>query len=108
MSAKKAPIMIQVPPQSRRCQSSIHYTRARPAPGGEGPRKNGGSTPCTSSHPRKNDIASCAPLGAICVPSARFSRSSSRAGLISLSCGAHLSSAAQTMVYFHLDASSLC
>ena len=42
------------------------------------------------------------------VPSARFSRSSSRAGLISLSCGAHLSSAAQTMVYFHLDASSLC
>jgi hypothetical protein len=42
-------------------------------------------------------------LGAICVPSARFSRSSSRAGLISLSSGAHLSSAAQTMVYFHLD-----
>jgi hypothetical protein len=84
-------------------------------PGGRGPRKNGGSTPCTSSHPRKNDIASCAalgcymrpecaifaillacrtpgkmisravpPLGAICVPSARFSRSSSRAGLIFL------------------------
>jgi hypothetical protein len=25
-----------------------------------------------------------------------------------LECGAHLSSAAQTMVYFHLDASSLC
>ena len=48
--------------------------------GGRGPRKNG----APALTPGKMISRAVPPLGAICVPSARFSRSSSRAGLIFL------------------------